>query len=103
WYSTLASNAELVGTNGSPSTGSSLAPGTCHRYICMVGEMTSGGVLMLALSMWLPSGRPALEFAPSSAFSSTWSLPAVSKLPAVLVKLMRGLGRVAGDILARVT
>ena len=45
--------------------GSSLAfvPGTWFRYICIVGATPSGGVLMLALSMWLPSGRPPSVFA----------------------------------------
>src|SRR3954447_363530 len=93
WYSTLASNAELVGTYGPPVTGSSLVPGMCHRYICMVGGMPSGGVLMLALSMWLPSGRPALVLAPSSALSRTGSPPEKEKLPAPLVKPIGLLAR----------
>ena len=38
----------------------SVVPGKWNRYICMVGGMPSGGVLMLALSMWLPSGQAAV-------------------------------------------
>ena len=40
-------------------------PGWWNRYICMRGGMPSGGVFMLALSMWLPSGSPPSRLAPS--------------------------------------
>ena len=44
--------------------------------------------IMLALSMWLPSGMPLSVLAPSSACSSTGSPSTASKLPAVGVKPM---------------
>src|SRR3954469_20577981 len=84
WYRMLASFAPLLGTKASWV---SSAPGVCHRYICMVGDRPSGGVFMLALSRWFPSGPPlASVAAPSRAFRLTGSPPLVSKLPAAGVK-----------------
>ncbi len=57
-----------------------------NRYICMVGGMPSGGVLMLALLSWLVSGRPFAVFAPSSDWACTASPSTASKLPADRVK-----------------
>ena len=90
WYSTEASSEPVVGTKGSSA---SVKPGAWNRYICMVGGMPSGGVLMLALSMWLPSGKPLSVSAPSSVLSMTGSPPSAEKLPAALVKLIGGLAR----------
>ena len=58
----------------------------------MVGGVPSGGVLMLALSTWLLSGRPLSVEAPSIVWvwTASWALPvlvelAFSKLPAASV------------------
>jgi hypothetical protein len=45
----------LVGRNGSTALE---VPGSCRRYICIVGGKPSGGVDMLALLTWFASGRP---------------------------------------------
>ena len=46
-----------------------------NRYICMIGGVPSGGVDMLALSTWPPSGKPPTELAPSSGCACTASCP----------------------------
>src|SRR3954447_22446074 len=85
WYTVSASSPTLVGENGSPS--GYVVPGWCCRNICMVGACPSGGVLMLALSMWPPSGRPASVFAPSSVCVATASPPSPSPVAFFFWKL----------------
>src|SRR3981081_4478145 len=79
-----ASSPELPATNGS-WLGKD-APGWGNRYICTRGAMPSGGVIMLALLTWLPSGRPPAVLAPSRALPCTASPSTASKLPAARVK-----------------
>src|SRR5690242_16678758 len=85
WYRISAEFDELVATVAS-------SPGLPNRYICIVGAMPSGGVLMLALLMWFASGPPfGSVAAPSIEFSRTGSPPSASNEPAALVKLIGGL------------
>ena len=90
WYCTEASSEPVVGTKGSSA---SVAPAAWNRYICILGGRPSGGVVMFALSMWLPSGIPLSVFAPSRVFSRTGSPPAAVKLPAAGVKPIGFLAR----------
>ena len=80
----------LLAGNGSPAGYD--VPGACCRYICIVGGEPSGGVFMLALSTWLPSGSPLSVEAPSMVlvWTASWPLPCFdalecSKLPAASV------------------
>src|SRR6478735_1477469 len=81
-----ASSPPFDGRNGSPSLKkrSNGNVGRWNRYICIVGDWPSGGVPMLALSMWNVSGVVSKKgsgptFAPSSFWASTGSL--VSNAP----------------------
>ena len=92
-----ASSEPMVGMNGSWAE---LAPGTCQRYICIVGGCPSGGVAKLALSTWFRSGTPFWASAPSSDSSCTGSPPlplplalTCWKLPAASVKPIGALAR----------
>ena len=78
------------GTGPRPGT---TVPGWWNKYICMSGGMPSGGVLMFALSTWLPSGSPPSRFAPSMALACTASPSTASKLPAASVKPIGRLAR----------
>ena len=85
WYTTSASSPPFAeATSGSPNRLS-----LRNRYICIVGAVPSGGVVMFALSTCPRSGKPPpAVFAPSEAFPRTGSWPPVppySKLPAASV------------------
>ena len=77
--------------NGSSS--GKLVPGSWNRYICINGGIPSGGVDMLALSMWLASGSPFAVLAPSSALACTASPSTASKFPAARLNPIGGAAR----------
>ena len=108
WYTTLASSPPFTWRNASG------ANGQLNRYICVRGRKPSGGVLKLALSMWLPSGIPVSTppmrcvFAPSSASASTgspaspWPVELTSwKLPAASVKPIGAASRWSWNVLTK--